>query len=248
MKKILITNDDGIDANGIVRLANVLRKYGEVTVVAPAKQCSAMSHRITLGTPMRTKKVNFPVENVNAYSVEGTPADCIKVALGYLLKETPDMIFSGINFGTNTGFDIAYSGTVSAAMEGLLNGIFSVAVSTEVRRSGEDVSSWKEPSCEEANLESIISSIMDMPCEKNEIWNINFPELPASRCKGIIWGKPPAKLQYFKDQIIATTLEDGSFGLMQNGIRSKEVPKDTDLAAVVDGYISVSKVKNLLLS
>ena len=96
---IFITNDDGISAQGIAVLARAAAGFGRVTLVAPARQCSAMSHRITLGKPLRLEAVDFPVENVTAYSLEGTPADCVKAALDAILPERPDVVLSGIHHG-----------------------------------------------------------------------------------------------------------------------------------------------------
>ena len=116
--KILVVNDDSIHAPGIVLLAKAAMELGEVTVVAPANQCSAMSQRITIRGDMRVDKVqDFPVPVKAAYKVDGTPADCLKIAMQYLLEEKPDYVFSGINDGYNAGFDIAYSGTLGAAFE-----------------------------------------------------------------------------------------------------------------------------------
>ena len=126
---ILITNDDGINAQGIAVLARAAAEFGQVTLVAPARQCSAMSHRITLGRPLRLEQVDFPVPQVEAYSLDGTPADCVKAALDAILTERPDVVLSGINHGYNVGFDVAYSGTVGAAMEALMNGISAIALS-----------------------------------------------------------------------------------------------------------------------
>ena len=107
--RILVVNDDGIKAEGIRRLAACAKKFGEVWVVAPARQCSAMSQRITVRENLEVRKADFPVMGVKAYSVDGTPADCVKVALNHLLPEKPDTVFSGINEGYNEGYDILYS-------------------------------------------------------------------------------------------------------------------------------------------
>lgn len=108
--RILVVNDDGIKAPGIKRLVQMAAGLGEVWVVAPAAQCSAMSHRITVRGDLEVKPYDFPATGVTAYSVGGTPADCVKVALGYLMTEKPDIVFSGINAGYNVGRDILYSG------------------------------------------------------------------------------------------------------------------------------------------
>ena len=126
--KILISNDDSIHAPGIALLAKVAMEFGEVTVMAPAQQCSAMSQRLTVFNDLKLEKVeDFPVPVHAAYKVDGTPADCVKVALHYVLEEKPDYVFSGINDGYNVGYDISYSGTLGAAFEAVKNGVPAIA-------------------------------------------------------------------------------------------------------------------------
>lgn len=115
----LIVNDDGIRAEGLRVLAAAAARFGEVYVAAPARQCSAMSQRISIYEPLIIRRASFPPSAVCAWSVEGTPADCVKAALRELLPVWPDYILSGVNYGYNTGYDIAYSGTIGAAMEGI---------------------------------------------------------------------------------------------------------------------------------
>lgn len=112
--RILLVNDDGINAKGLCVLAQVLALKHDVYVVAPAKEQSGMSQALTMGIPLRVQNIDMQINNVIAYSVEGTPADCTKLALEFLLKEKPDLIISGINNGANLGTDVLYSGTVGA--------------------------------------------------------------------------------------------------------------------------------------
>ena len=132
--RILVVNDDGIEAAGIIRLAALAKELGEVWVVAPDAQCSAMSQRITVrGELQLRKRADFPVEGVEAYSLSGTPADCVKVAVEYLMKDQlPDIVFSGINKGYNVGYEIAYSGTVGATWEAISKGIRAIAFSVDM--------------------------------------------------------------------------------------------------------------------
>ena len=126
--EILLTNDDGIDAPGLHALYQALKDFGEVTVVAPSAERSAVGHAITLSDPLRVdshKKDGF----FFGYAVNGTPADCVKIACGAILSSMPDMVISGINLGPNTGINTIYSGTVSAATEGSILGISSFAIS-----------------------------------------------------------------------------------------------------------------------
>jgi 5'-nucleotidase len=126
--KILVTNDDGIHSQGIVILAKALREVGEVFVVAPDREQSAIAHSLTLHRPLRVERIRR-----NFYAVDGTPADCVHLAVNAILPERPQLIVSGINKGGNLGDDITYSGTVSAAFEGTLLGIHSFAVSLVAR-------------------------------------------------------------------------------------------------------------------
>lgn len=133
MKRILVTNDDGVFSEGIKLLKDALAEIADVTVVAPDREQSASGHSLTLNRPLRMQMLEERV-----YSVDGTPTDCVNLASRWLMKDDPpDLIVSGINFGFNLGDDVTYSGTVSATFEGSLMGIPSVAFSQEV---GEDFS------------------------------------------------------------------------------------------------------------
>jgi 5'-nucleotidase len=122
--RILVTNDDGVHAPGIIALAGKLKELGDVTVVAPAREVSGVSHALTLSAPLRYERIDEHV-----FSVEGTPTDCINLAVGNLLSHPPELLVSGINRGANLGDDVTYSGTVAGAMEGAIMGISSFAVS-----------------------------------------------------------------------------------------------------------------------
>ena len=164
--RILIVNDDGIKAPGIRKLAELSMQLGKVWVVAPKSQCSAMSQRITLFEDIEVTPECYDLDGVRAYSVGGTPADCVKVALEFLMPEKPDVVFSGINSGYNTGIDILYSGTVGAAMEALANGIRSFAFSNK------NDTSWETA---DAYLISIVKELLDENLSMDRIWNVNFP-------------------------------------------------------------------------
>jgi 5'-nucleotidase len=131
MRKILVTNDDGIWSTGLAALVRALGRLGEVTVVAPTREASAIGHALTLHNPLRFEQVDERM-----YALDGTPTDCVNVALGVILDRLPDLVASGINKGLNVGDDITYSGTVSGALEGILLGVPSLAVSLE-RTKGE---------------------------------------------------------------------------------------------------------------
>mgnify|MGYP006287674195 CR=1 FL=1 len=135
--KILLTNDDGIYAEGIQTLARVLDKEEhEIILIAPDRERSASGHSITIKDPLRAKKVSFNyLTGVDCYKIDGTPADCVKLGIEKLVDFEPDLILSGINDGANLGYDVLYSGTVSAAIEAWMMGYNSIAVSLDVRES-----------------------------------------------------------------------------------------------------------------
>jgi 5'-nucleotidase len=135
MLKILVTNDDGVQSAGIHVLAEALRGLGEVTIVAPVAESSAIGHALTLARPLRLEQVSERV-----YSVDGTPTDCVNIGITVVLRGRPDLVVSGINKGYNLGDDVTYSGTVAGALEGALLGIPSVAVSLERTRGDFDFS------------------------------------------------------------------------------------------------------------
>lgn len=237
--KILVVNDDGIRAVGIERLAQCAKQFGEVYVVAPVGQCSAMSHRITVSGELMLKKEQFPIEGVEAYSVSGTPADCVKVALEHLLEEKPDFVFSGINNGHNMGYDILYSGTIAAAMEGLINGIPSIAFSCEMNGKCD---------VRDEDILYVMKELMDRPALADAVWNVNFPSAGEKETSEICWDTLPAPEQVFEGGYEARLQEDGSVALRPSGGPRKECGSaGTDIAAVKSGYISIGKVKNTVL-
>ena len=187
---ILVTNDDGIDAVGIQKLATMAKNLGEVWVVAPDKQCSAMSQRIHVrGELIVQRRKDFPVEGVQAFSVSGTPADCVKVALMEILPQKPDIVFSGINIGYNVGQDILYSGTVSCAMEGAMMGYPAMAVSLA------SMSSEPELFANVAKfIGKFIHKIEDYKFPPKTILNVNVPGLMPEDLAGVAITKLGGKM------------------------------------------------------
>ena len=236
--KILITNDDSIHAPGIAMLAKAAKEFGEVTVVAPAQQCSAMSQRLTIHGPMKVEKVeNFPVPEVAAYKVAGTPADCVKVALNYVLKEEPDYVFSGINDGYNVGYDISYSGTLGAAFEAVKNGIPAMAFSAAKNE-------WLD--MVEERMAPIIRELLDAGQEPGTVWNVNFPARIPEDVVEILRDRTIAPFSMYQEYYIPKEQEDGSVDL-DIGIRlvaNDLLPEGSDAHAVRSGFISIGKVRD----
>ncbi|MCM1183354.1 MAG: 5'/3'-nucleotidase SurE [Roseburia sp.] len=237
--RILVVNDDGIMAEGIVRLARAAKTLGEVRVVAPSAQCSAMSHRITVRGELVVKPVDFPVGGVTAYSVSGTPADCVKVALAALMPEKPDIVFSGINEGYNAGRDILYSGTIGAATEALSNGIAAIAFSSEANGIFEVV---------DAQLESVAAELSRRKLPPDKMWNVNFPGCRMAEYRGILYDRVPASHALFSDCYDKIENADGSLCLSVNGIRTDKADAGTDIRAVLDRYISIGIIGNEVIS
>lgn len=236
--KILIANDDSIHAPGIAMLAKAAMEFGEVTVVAPAQQCSAMSQRITVFNPLKLEKVeDFPVPVAAAYKVGGTPADCVKVALHYIMEEKPDYVFSGINDGFNIGYDISYSGTLGAAFEAVKHGIPAFAFSA----ANND---WLGAA--EAFLQPIIQELLETEQEPGVVWNVNFPAREPEDVVEILRDRKIAPVSMYQERYVGTEQEDGSvsLGVEVTLVSEDLIPPGTDASAVKNGYISIGKVKD----
>ena len=238
---ILLVNDDGIDAPGLRVLAENAARIGDVWVVAPACQCSAMSQRLTIFEPMAIRRVDFPAEVRAAWRVDGTPADCVKAAVSHLLPVRPDLLFSGVNNGFNTGFDIAYSGTIGAAMEGLMKGIPAYAFSNCY---GEGFSLI------ERELPSMLKELLAEPAGAGMIWNVNFPGGGIESFRGIRREQRVAHTQLYLDRYVFDTQPDGSLLMHNRGVPAPPdlAPEGTDVHAVLNGYISVGRVRCAVLS
>lgn len=175
--KILLTNDDGIHAPGLLALHRALRSDFDVEIVAPETEMSAVGHAITLSSPLRVQKV-YKKGSFYGHAVTGTPADCVKIAINELIDGRPDIILSGINPGANVGVNILYSGTVSAATEGAFLGVPSAAISLDTRKNP-DFRFAAEFSKE------IIRFITERGLGKGTALNVNVPALPREKIEGV---------------------------------------------------------------
>jgi 5'-nucleotidase len=236
--RILLTNDDGVNAPGLKTLEKIARSLSDdIWIVAPAEENSGAGHSLTLSKPVRIRE-----HGPKHYSVAGTPTDSVMLALGVLMKDhKPDLILSGVNRGANLGDDITYSGTVSAAMEGVLAGIRSIALSQVYSKEG--MGDEVPFATAEAWGERVLRPILDMPFEPRVLVNINFPALQPGDVKGI---KVVAQgfHDYSRGSIVKGTDPRGYdyywFGL--HGV--EQTPgHSTDLEAVGDGYIAVTPLQ-----
>jgi 5'-nucleotidase len=235
--KILITNDDGIDASGLRKLAEIVVKLSdEVYVVAPSGQRSAVSHSITVGKALRVRQVPFPVGVKAAYSCSGMPADCVKAAVHAILQERPDVVISGINKGYNMGYDTVYSGTVAAAREAVYQGIKGIAVSA----GGDDYA------LADCWLERILRTLMDRKTASHEVWNINFPECGLEECRGIM-ETVPATYPYYKDAFTMMAVSETEWELLPDDEKFEPAGELTDFYATGHNFISVGKLECAVL-
>ncbi len=233
--RILVTNDDGIESEGILRLASMAAELGEVWVVAPEIQCSGMSHRISVKRKLRITERGLPVPGVRAFSVSGTPADCVKLGLQHILRDQkPDYVFSGINDGYNAGFDIAYSGTVGAAMEGLLNGIPAIAFSNEHVDKNEVTDHY---------MKSLALEMIEKNPLYDRIWNVNFPGCTLEECKGVLWFRRPGKESFYQARYAVTETPEGKEYELMSIPSTEDIYADSsDLSALINRYVSVGTV------
>ena len=229
--RILISNDDGINSKGLHRLHEALSTLGEVFVVAPDRDQSAVSHSLSLYRPLRLDEVSDPI-----YTVDGTPTDCVNLAINGILQDIkPDLVVSGINKGENLGDDITYSGTVSAAMEGTLLGVPSIAVSL----AGRDDFNF-ETACEYC-LE-IAKWVLENKLPKDTLLNVNVPCLQKSEIKGIMITRQGKRL--YDEPVVEKTDPRGKKYYWIGGDALGFIHiENSDIVAVNEGYVSVTPIK-----
>lgn len=233
--KIVITNDDGIDSKGLITLSKKMMEIGDITIFAPDQQQSAVSNALTIQRPLRVKKTHSD-DRFLGYAINGTPADCVKLALNELIDYKPDLLISGINHGQNTSINILYSGTVSGAAEGMLLGIPSIAVSIDTHDPNADCSFAAEITSH------IAGKILENGLPTGTFLNINVPNLPATEVKGIKITKQGENI--WKDRYDYRTDPWGrDYYWFAGSIEDDDTNEDSDLKALKEGYISVTPVK-----
>ncbi|HXG30655.1 MAG TPA: 5'/3'-nucleotidase SurE [Thermodesulfobacteriota bacterium] len=229
--RILISNDDGINSAGLFALSEVLRMLGEIFIVAPDRDQSAVSHSLSLYRPLRIEEI---AENV--YSVDGTPTDCINLAINGLLKDRkPDLIVSGINKGENLGDDITYSGTVSAAMEGTLLGVPSIAVSLATKKDF-----YFDTASHYALM--IAKYVLRRGLPEGTLLNVNIPNLPKEEVKGVKVTRQGKRV--YGEPIVENIDPRGKkyYWIGGNDLGSLDI-ENSDIVAVRQGYVSVTPIK-----
>ena len=236
MKKILITNDDGIKADGLIRLVEAAKEFGEVWVVAPEEQRSAMSHSITLRHDFEAYKTDFPVDGVHAYACTGTPADCVRIGVLNIVPGRPDHVFSGINYGYNLGTDLQYSATAGAAFEAAFQKVHAIAFSEDFTDCHETTDKY---------LKEIMAELIDKSLGPSQIWNVNFPGCKLDECKGVLRDRFVSAEFFYKDRYRETKITEDRIAYMVDGIRNYEATEGSDLRAIYDNYVSIGIATNI---
>jgi len=226
--RILCTNDDGIHARGLRLLADVAGRLGDVTVVAPDRQKSATSHSLTLHRPVRITEIK-PDHHV----VDGTPTDCVLIAVNQLLPDRPDFVLSGVNHGPNMGEDVLYSGTVAAAMEGTILGIPAIAVSLGGEGRG-DLEGYADV------LHRLLRQILTRSSIPSEtFFNVNIPNIPPAEIKGVRVTRLGRRV--YSDSLVRREDPGGrEYFWIGGGVSSWSGGDDSDFRAVEANYISIT--------
>ncbi len=232
--RILLTNDDGIYAPGIGALGRHASRLGDVTVVAPESERSAAGHSITLDRPLRVREV-YVGDAFVGFSVDGSPADCVKIAVKQIMDEPPDLVLSGINPGTNVGINVLYSGTVAAALEGAILNITSVAVSLAARM---------KPDFENAAsiATDVIAQILAKRPPRGTLFNLNIPSCPPDGIAGVAVTRQ-STVSYDDGFDLRIDPRGGRYYWMTGEIAHKAIPPDTDMAMLERGFITVTPLQ-----
>ena len=228
MPLILVTNDDGVHAPGIRALADALKPLGDITVVAPIQEASAIGHALTLRRPLRIETID-----PNVFAIDGTPTDCVNIAITHVLKRKPDLIVSGINKGWNLGDDITYSGTVSGALEGALLSIPAIAISAA--RVGDEAEFG--PSARAAAL--VAQAVIERGMPKFTLLNINVPAGPNKGFRVTV----QAKRTHLTSVSERMDPRQRPYYWIEEGLNEWEPHDRSDYQAVRDGYISITPLQ-----
>lgn len=232
---ILVCNDDGITAPGIRNLIEAVSSFGRVTIVAPDRPQSGMGHAISVGRPLRLSKVHIPNDSphgIDAWSCTGTPADCVKLATGVILKHKPDLLVSGINHGSNSSVSIFYSGTMSAAMEAAIEGIPSLGFSLLDYSMEADFTASKQI------VKILVQQALQHGVPAATTLNINIPKLPLSEIKGIKVTRQSIGrfIEEFDERVDPYGRK---YYWLTGRFHTDDQGEDTDEWALHNGYVSV---------
>lgn len=232
---ILITNDDGISAPGIINLVEAVKDLGKIVVVAPDKPQSGMGHAITIGHPLRLNKVSF-FGDVEAWQCSGTPVDCVKLAVDKVLHRKPDLCLSGINHGANHSINVIYSGTMSAAVEAAIESIPSVGFSLL------DHSVEADFTASRIYARIVVQEMLNNKLDKHTVLNVNFPAITEDLIKGIKICRQ-AYAKYEEDFIERNDPNGRLYYWLTGEFVNFDRGKDTDVWALENNYVSIVPVQ-----
>lgn len=229
---ILVTNDDGIYAPGIRALTEIASAFGDLVVVAPDKPQSGMGHAITINSTLRIEKTKYH-NAIQEFACSGTPVDCVKMAVNNILKKRPDLVLSGINHGSNSSINVIYSGTMSAAIEGALEGAPSIGFSLLDYANDADFSQAK------SHIAALIQSALEKGMPKGTCLNVNIPKLSTSKIKGIKVVRQAKANWVEKFEERKDPYGRDYYWLTGEFVNFEPESTDTDEWALANGYLSV---------
>ena len=232
---ILITNDDGVTAPGILNLVEAVKDLGKIVVVAPDKPQSGMGHAITIGQPLRLHKIHT-IENVETWSCTGTPVDCVKLAVDKVLHRKPDICLSGINHGANHSINVIYSGTMSAAVEAAIESIPSIGFSLLDYRIDADFTGARK------YVRLLVEKMLKTKLDKHTVLNVNIPAVAPELLKGFKICKQ-AYAKYEEDFIERNDPHGRHYYWLTGEFVNFDKAKDTDVWALANNYVSVVPVQ-----
>ncbi len=228
---ILITNDDGYNADGIIHLKKALDEIGETVIVAPHHEKSGTSHSLTLNDAVRIREFEK-----NVYSVTGFPADCVYAAVNGILKRKPDLIVSGINKGANIGLDMYYSGTVAGVRQGIIDGVDKgFSVSLAANKHGKEFF-WQDAA---AFSRKLAEKILDSDYKGSGFLNVNYPNISADKIKGVKITRM-GSLHYIQEVQKRMDPRGEEYFWLWGGYSNSKQAEDTDIDAVAEGYVSIT--------
>ena len=232
---ILITNDDGVTAPGIMNLVEAVKDLGKVVVVAPDKAQSGMGHAITIGQPLRLHKVNM-FGDIEAWSCTGTPVDCVKLAVDKILHRKPDLCLSGINHGANHSINVIYSGTMSAAVEAAIESIPSAGFSLLDYSIEADFTGARK------YVRMVVEKMLATKMDKHTVLNVNIPALPVDHLKGFKICRQ-AYAKYVEDFMERQDPHGRMYYWLTGEFVNFDKGKDTDVWALANDYVSIVPVQ-----
>ncbi len=233
MKKILLTNDDGIEAKGIQVLKETFKGRYAIVLAAPADERSATSHSISLGKDLRVQE--YRKDGVPHFAIHGMPVDCVKFALSEIPDFKPDLVVSGINHGANTGVSVYYSGTISAAREALINRVPAMAISLCSRE-------FRDFSAAAAMTERLVESFFDGHFPKDVLLSVNVPAVPPAAIAGVKITRQ-ADSRFIEEFIYQSSREGEKIYRLAGEIEIDETDGTSDEEAVLGNYISVTPLR-----